>query len=146
MLVAQQVVQRRLVWSESVSCAACGYRHEADDHGYPPSEYREAIRRSRGEWTVSVRPDSDRVRVAAVLRHALGLQPGDALAAARSACSAAPGWWRGTECEAAWLASLLAEGGVVAQRDVLAAPEAPAGPEETAGGGPVDVRWHDTGE
>lgn len=115
--VAQQILfGSKLVWSESLACSACGYRHEADDYGYPPNEYRDAILASEGVWTVVVLPGSDRRAVASVLRGALGLELREAVVAARSACAAISGWWKGTECEAAWLVGLLAERGVRAQR------------------------------
>lgn len=119
-VVAQQVCfGSRLVWSESMSCSACGYRHEADDYGYPPREYRDAILRGEGAWTVVMSQGSDHRAVAAVLRDALGLGLREAVDAARGACSARPAWWKGTECEAAWLVGFLATRGVQAQRERL---------------------------
>lgn len=99
-----------------MSCPSCGYCHEFDDYGHPPGVYRDAILRGEGVWTVIVSPGSDQRAVAAALRDALGLGLREAVDAARAACSARPAWWKGTECEAAWLAGLLATRGVQAQR------------------------------
>lgn len=104
-----QVVQsigfdNALQWSDGTKCPSCGYTVEADDTGFPPPHYRDAILKDEGVWSILVSNTSERVPFAKVIRKELSLSLGDAMAMSQSV----PGVvWSGTECEVDWLRNAL---------------------------------------
>ena len=69
-----------LVWHSSLTCLHCGCGLEADDHGKPPEEVRNAILAQDGEWALNVEiADAEKVKLAYVLRSHLNLEIKEAL-------------------------------------------------------------------
>jgi hypothetical protein len=101
----------RLVWSRGMNCASCGYSLEADDFGFPPESYREAILAQDGSWRVTIADSTHMSAVALVLKEALGM---DRAAALRTAKAISGSIWTGSEAEAEWLRRQLARRAVVA--------------------------------
>jgi hypothetical protein len=101
----------RLLWSHAVKCAFCGYTIEADDSGFPPEDYRDAIRAQHGSWGVFVDGSASLTAVALVLKESLGM---DRIAAIRAAKVTPGPLWMGTQAEAEWLRRQLARRAVVA--------------------------------
>ena len=117
-----QVVQsigfdNALQWSEGTKCPWCGYTAEADDAGFPPLHYRNAILKDEGVWSIVVSNASHRVPFAKVIRKELSLSLGDAMAMSKLV----PGVvWSGTECEVDWLRIALTAGRVDSAKEKCA--------------------------
>ena len=109
-----QVVQaigfeNSLQWSEATVCQSCGYTVEADDMGFPPTQYRDSILKHEGVWCIRIEDVKSKVQVARVFRHSLDLSLGEGLKISKRI----PGVvWSGTECEVDWLRNTLSEHGI----------------------------------
>ena len=110
-MLLQHALSRRLVWSESTACRACGGALEVDGSGFVSLHLRVAIVAAHGVWGVHL--DSTRLAAADALRRALDLSSRRALELAR----AVPGVvWRGTFVEAERLIARLRHLGVASTR------------------------------
>ena len=107
--IGQSFAPGVLVWSESLHCSMCGCAIEADDHGFPPPEIRDAIITAHGLWGLHVDlTGSERISACKILHCDLNTDFADVPAMKNRI----PGIvYVGTQTEMQWLQSRLAEFG-----------------------------------
>jgi hypothetical protein len=94
----------RLVWSRSVSCAACGLALEEDSDGLPPEWARKQLLSRNGVWKLGLVSESERQRGVVALRSLLGV---DVKVAAEMLRAPGRTLWSGTQVECIWLKRCL---------------------------------------
>lgn len=102
--IGQLARQGKLRWYETVNCANCNLRSEADGIGIAPQRLREKLIEANGVWQVIVNEPKSNAKVVKVLRDALALEMTEAAQIAKGL----PGVvYTGTKGEASWLIGLL---------------------------------------
>lgn len=106
--IGQLTRQGKLRWYETVNCASCNLRSEADGIGMAPQGLREKLIESNGMWQVKLNEPKSTATVVKILRDALSLEMKEAAQIAKGL----PGVvYTGTKGEAVWLIELLEKSG-----------------------------------
>lgn len=106
--IGQMSFRGKLRWHESANCDKCGLRSEADGVGFPPSNIRELLINSGGEWCVIMKDVKSTATVVKVLQAALSLDMKAAIALLRTEENVI---FRGTKSESLWLVELIEAAG-----------------------------------
>lgn len=106
--IGQMNFRGKLRWHESAHCNKCGLRSEADGVGFPPSNIRQLLIDSDGEWCVIMKDVKSTASVVKVLQAALSLDMKAAIALLRTEKSVI---FRGTKSESLWLIELIEAAG-----------------------------------
>ena len=106
--IGQSVHRGKLRWYETVNCANCGLRSEADGLGFPAENIRLKIIEKAGLWQVAMGTPAMLPSFVKTIRDALGMESLDAMRVAKSL----PGpVYAGTHSEVQWLGALLSDTG-----------------------------------